>query len=107
MNNQPSKTKPKQTQTKPILPAMAGKIALSAVEGPVGSLPALSLPVVSLSNQSNGSNQQSQLTCEKRADLIDNKSHDIGQACQAEETVYKNVCSVVYFTLKYHTVYKV
>jgi len=52
----------KRTQTKPILPAMAGKIALpvrhslgdggSAVEGPVGSLPALSL--------SKGSNQQSQ-----------------------------------------------
>jgi hypothetical protein len=42
----------KRTQTKPILPAMAGKIALSAVEGPVQSRtilsraqsPALSLP---------------------------------------------------------------
>jgi len=28
MNNKPSKTKPKQTQSNPILPAMAGKIAL-------------------------------------------------------------------------------
>jgi hypothetical protein len=31
----------KQTQTKPNLPAMAGKFALSAVEGPVVSLSAI------------------------------------------------------------------
>jgi hypothetical protein len=36
MNKELSKTKPKRTQTKPILPAyMAGKIALSEVEGPM------------------------------------------------------------------------
>jgi hypothetical protein len=30
----------KRTQTKPILPAFAGKIALSEVEGPINNLPA-------------------------------------------------------------------
>jgi hypothetical protein len=34
-NEQPTMNRLKQTQTKPILPAVAGKIALSVVEGPV------------------------------------------------------------------------
>jgi hypothetical protein len=34
-NEQPTINCLKQTQTKPILPAMAGKIALSVAEGPV------------------------------------------------------------------------